>query len=95
MMEAKVPAFPQLGYDKLLSVRSIAFAQRSFEPFPAAIIPRPVLESLVDVGIVEAGPSCRPSVSPTGYRLTDAGWRVACANWSVRRLQEPRFEAST
>lgn len=92
-MEAKARAFPQLGYDKLLSVRSIAFAQSSFEPFPAAIIPRPVLESLVDVGIVEAGPSCRPAVSHTGYRLTDDGWQVAFANWSIRRLQGARSAA--
>jgi len=94
-MEAQPPAFPQLGYDKLLSVRSIAFAQRSFEPYPAAIIPQPVLNALVEVGIVEAGPSCRPAVSPTGYRLTDEGWQVACANWSVRRLQQPRGALAT
>ena len=84
-MDARLSAPVPLSRDKLVSVRSIAFAQRSFEPFPAAIIPRQVLDSLVDAGIAEAGPSCRPAVAPTGYRLTHEGWQVACANWAVRR----------
>ncbi len=94
-MERNSSAFPQLGFDKLLSLRSIAFAQGAFEPFPAAIIPEPVLEVLVEVGMVEAGPSCRPAVALTGYRLTAEGWQVACANWSIRRRKEPRLARST
>jgi hypothetical protein len=93
-MDRDRSAFPQLGFDKLLSLRSVAFAQGAFEPFPAAIIPERVLEALVEVGMVEAGPSCRPAVAPRGYRLTAEGWQVACANWSIRRQKESRLSQS-
>lgn len=94
-MDRNWSAFPQLGFDKLLSLRSIAFAQGAFEPFPVAIIPEPVLEALVEVGMVETGPSCRPAVAPRGCRLTAEGWQVACAHWSIRRQKEPRLAPST
>jgi hypothetical protein len=66
------------------AIKKLAFSLDAFEPFPAAIIPASKLDQLIEENLVEAGPSCRPNVGPTGYRLTENGWRVARDRWTKR-----------
>ena len=66
------------------AIRKLAFSLDAFEPFPAIIIPASTLDQLMEEKLVEAGPSCRPTVAPTGYRLTEDGWRVARSRWTKR-----------
>jgi hypothetical protein len=81
-----VTAFPQLEKQltslDVRAIKKLAFALDQFEPFPSLIIPSPTLCHLVEVGAVESGPSYRPAVGEVGYRLTNAGWDVAVANWT-------------
>ena len=64
------------------SLKRVAFAVDRFEPFPGCMIAPATLSRLTEVGMIESGPSCRPAVAPTGYRLTDSGWRVARERWA-------------
>ena len=75
----------RIGEDGLESLRKVAFALDQYEPFPRTIIPEPILDRLIDVGLVESGRSCRPAVSPIGYRLTPRGWQLATEHWTERR----------
>lgn len=70
-----------LSEKELSSVKKLAFSVDRFEPFAVAVIPRRTLRHLVEVGVAEKGQSCRPAVGSVGYRLTEAGWRVARAHW--------------
>ena len=70
-----------LSEEELRSVKKLAFSVDRFEPFAVAVIPRRTLRHLVEVGVAEKGRSCRPAVGSVGYRLTEAGWRVARAHW--------------
>lgn len=70
-----------LSEEELVSVKKLAFSVDRFEPFAVAVIPRRTLRHLVKIGVAEKGQSCRPAVRSVGYRLTDAGWRVARAHW--------------
>ena len=70
-----------LSEEELRSVKKLAFSADRFEPFAVAVIPRRTLRHLVEVGVAEKGRSCRPAVGSVGYRLTEAGWRVASAHW--------------
>jgi hypothetical protein len=50
-------------------LQGVALALDAYEPFPLFFAPRTeALPSLVSMGLVEEGPSNRPSVSPKGYR---------------------------
>ena len=70
-----------LSDEEIISVRKLAFSVDRFEPFPTAVIPRRTLRHLVKVGVAEVGQSCRPAVGSVGYRLTEAGWRLAREHW--------------
>ena len=74
---------------RLLSEDERLFARRlvaalGFEPYPlffeGADI---VLGKLVAKGLAEAGPSLRPAVAATGYRLSERGWALVSANWAI------------
>ena len=64
------------------SLKRVAFAADRFEPYPGCMIAPAALGRLAAAGMIESGPSCRPAVAPTGYRLTDRGWRIARSRWS-------------
>ena len=71
-----------LTHEEVQSLKRLAFAVDRFEPFPGCMIAPATLNGLAEAGMVEFGPSCRPAVSSTGYRLTDSGWRVARERWA-------------
>ena len=62
-------------------VRGMAFATEEFEPYPKFIIAAYILQSLIEKGLVERGPSLRPAVDATGYRLTEMGCRILRQVW--------------
>jgi hypothetical protein len=64
------------------SLKRVAFAADRFEPYPGYMIAPATLNRLANAGMVESGPSCRPAVAPTGYRLTARGWRVTQERWA-------------
>jgi hypothetical protein len=63
------------------AMRGMAFAIEEFEPFPKFIFAWPILQSLIDKGLVERGPSFRPAVDATGFRLTEMGCRILRQVW--------------
>lgn len=73
---------PSLSPEDVQSLKRVAFAADRFEPYPGCMVATATLDRLAAAGMVESGPSCRPAVSPTGYRLTDRGWRVAQDRWA-------------
>ena len=73
----------QVTEDELRSVKKVALALDLFEPYPQTVLSKTELNRLVRSGLVESGPSCRPNVDATGYRLTPRGWRLTEANWGV------------
>jgi len=74
---------------RLLSEDERLFARRlvaalGFEPYPLFFEGADgVLEKLVAKGLAEAGPSLRPAVAATGYRLSEKGWALVSANWAI------------
>ena len=72
----------RLSDEELSSVKKLAFSVDRFEPFVVAVIPQQMLRHLVETGVAEKGRSCRPAVGLVGYRLTEAGWRIAHAHWN-------------
>jgi hypothetical protein len=58
------------------AIRIVAVAGDGFEPFVERLIKAEMLERLIAKGLVERGASCKPSVGPTGARLTADGWRL-------------------
>ena len=69
--------------EELRSVKKLAFALNRFEPYPRTILSDAELSRLMHAGLVESGPSCRPHVDATGYRLTQRGWRFTEAHWGT------------
>ncbi len=67
--------------EEMRSVKKLAFALNQFEPYPRTILSDAELSRLVRAGLVESGPSCRPHVDATGYRLTQRGWRFTETHW--------------
>ena len=63
------------------AMRGMAFAIEEFEPFPKFIFASSILQSLIDKGLVERGPSFRPAVDETGFRLTEMGCRILRQIW--------------
>ena len=59
---------------ELHALNASAVAAEDFEPFVGRIIDTDVLDRVIEKGLVEAGPSCRPTVGKIGYRLTADGW---------------------
>ena len=79
------------------AIRTVAVSGDAFEPFAQAVIPAPILGRLVELGLVEAGPSCRPAVAASGYRLTREGRDLAYRMWTRRHpslLAESSLEAA-
>jgi hypothetical protein len=64
----------KLTNDEIHALNASAFAADEFEPFVGRIIRPEILDSVVQDGLVEAGPSNRPAVGKVGYRLTSEGW---------------------
>ena len=64
------------------AVRKMACATEEFEPYPQFIIGASVLQSLIERGLVERGPSIRPAVDAAGFRLTEAGWSILLRIWA-------------
>ena len=86
--DRSAPAVPQPARRNLpisraeqRAMRGMAFAIEEFEPFPKFIFAWPILQSLIDKGLVERGPSFRPAVDATGFRLTEMGCRVLRQIW--------------
>ena len=69
------------------SIRTVAFAEHRFEPFPRTVVGEARLRRLVESGLVETGRSCRPAVGPVGYRLTGKGWQIARERWTSREAE--------
>ena len=63
------------------AVRAFAFATEEFEPFPRFIMAASILHALIEKGLVECGPSIRPAVDATGFRLTEMGCRILRQVW--------------
>src|SRR3954452_1193066 len=74
------------------ALNASAFAADEFEPFVGSIIHSRVLKKVVQNGLVETGPSCRPAVGNIGYRLTAAGWIQF--NRSVRERRARQSKAT-
>ena len=66
---------PELTPLESRTLIAAAVAAEAFEPFIAWLVDQAVLDSMIERGVLEAGPSCRPSVGKTGYRLTSKGWQ--------------------
>ena len=66
-------AYLPMNQDERNGVRAMAFATDEFEPYPAFVMAAFTLQSLIDRGLVERGPSNRPAVSDAGFRLTRSG----------------------
>ena len=67
----------KLSEAERILARRLIVAANDFEPYPAFFEgARYILQSLVAKGVAEAGPSKRPAVAATGYRLTDKGWNI-------------------
>lgn len=64
----------RLTKSEVHALNASACAGLDFEPFVGRIIEPEILDRVVAAGLVEEGPSCRPAVGRTGYRLTDRGW---------------------
>ena len=75
--------------DDLAALRTLAFADRQFEPFPAFILPPEALDRLIRAGWAEGGESCRPAVGRTGYRLTASGWDMVREHWTQHHRPRP------
>lgn len=73
---------PSLSPEDVQSLKRVAFAADRFEPYPGCMVAPAALDRLADAGMVERGPSCRPAVASTGYRLTARGWRVTHERWA-------------
>ena len=72
---ASLPASDiSLSGAELHALNASAFAGEKFEPFVGRMIPFSVLSRVIQRGLVEAGPSCKPAVGLIGYRLTPEGW---------------------
>ena len=63
------------------AVRAFAFATEEFEPYPKFMMAASILQSLIEKGLVECGPSIRPAVDATGFRLTEMGCRILRQVW--------------
>jgi len=66
---------PELTLIEIRALNAAACAADAFEPFVGWLVEKKVLDRLVESGLLEAGPSCRPSVGQIGYRLTIKGRR--------------------
>ncbi|HEY5724188.1 MAG TPA: hypothetical protein VIT45_17900 [Allosphingosinicella sp.] len=64
----------RLTKSEVHALTASACAGLDFEPFVGRIVEPEILDQVVEAGLVEKGPSCRPAVGRTGYRLTDRGW---------------------
>jgi hypothetical protein len=72
---ASLPASDvSLSGAELHALNASAFAGEKFEPFVDRMITFSVLSKVIQRGLVEAGPSCKPAVGLIGYRLTPEGW---------------------
>jgi hypothetical protein len=65
-----------LSADEIHAVNASAFAGEEFEPFVGRMVETSTLYRVIDSGLVESGPSCRPAVGEIGYRLTAQGWEA-------------------
>jgi hypothetical protein len=63
------------------AVRAMALATDGFEPYPAFVVTAPILQSLIDRGLVERGLSNRPAVAAEGFRLTETGVSELEKSW--------------
>jgi hypothetical protein len=70
-----------LTHMEIRALTAAACAADNFEPFVGRLLDKNTLERMVGMGLVEAGPSCRPSVGKIGYRLTTKGQQC----WKQRK----------
>lgn len=77
-------------------LRRMACAIEDFEPYPQFIIDPPILQALIEQGLVERGPSDRPGVDAQGFRLTRSGCDLLMRIWRADRPDpsDPESRAS-
>lgn len=81
------PLVPRLRISQAeqTGLRRMACAIEDFEPYPQFIIDPSTLQALIERGLVEQGPSNRPAVDATGFRLTRPGCDLLMRIWRADR----------